>query len=396
MDVLNKTKPRLVLIPSDPIASYEKAGLDSWLEAYYNPQKIFEKVFALSPLEEGERIAYGMTIRGINQKDFLHTLKEIQPDVVRAYGGYWPADLACRYRMPNVPVIVSVHDSNPSLLHESVRYADLVICTSRAVQNRVLALPVNAQRIRLLPNRVDMGLFHPVEDKDGLQSIARYFPPGKHILHVGRKSYEKNLDTLISSLKFLPLSYSCIFVGLGDCTPFLSLAKDEGVSERCFWVDSVKNEELPGWYSWCDCMCTPSRWEGFGIVFIEAAACGAAIVTSDIAPMNEYLQNNRSACLVRDYENPKALAEAILKVCEDSDYHRLISAGALTAAQPFERSIVDKKEASIYREALGLEPLSLSISDKLNLAIWKASRKMRALSRGLLRQGTGEHDGNGG
>jgi glycosyltransferase involved in cell wall biosynthesis len=387
---------RLVIVPSDPIASYEEKGIGSWLEGYYNPQKLFREVFVLSPLEQGERFAYGIMIRGVKEKDFLHTLKEIQPDVVRAYGAYWPADLACRYRLPNVPVIVSVHDTNPSRLHKSVRYADLVICISRAVQNRVVALGVNPERLRLLPNRVDTSLFHPVEDKDGLQSIARCFSPGKHILHVGRKSHEKNLDTLISSLKFLPANYSSIFVGLGDRTPFLSLAKDEGVSERCFWVDSVKNEELPGWYSWCDCMCTPSRWEGFGIVFIEAAACGAAIVTSDIAPMNEYLENNRSACLLKDYEDPKALAEAILKVCEDSDYHRLISAGAVMAAQPFERSIVDKKEASIYREALGLEPLSLSISDKLNLAYWKASRRMIVLSRVILTQGTDEHRGSGG
>ena len=387
---------RLVVVPSDPIASYEKAGFDSWLEAYYNPMKVFQEVLAVSPLEQGERRAYGMTILGVQKREFLSTLSQLRPNVVRAYGGFWPSDLACRYRLPNVPVIVSVHDTNPSLLHKSVCYADLVICTSNAVKACAVATGVNPDRIRILPNRVDMEVFHPIQDKRVLLSIARRFPPGKHILHVGRKSYQKNLDTLISSLKFLPANYSCVFVGLGDRTPFLSLAKDEGVNERCFWVDSVKNDELPAWYSWCDCMCTPSRWEGFGIVFIEAAACGAAIVTSDIAPMNEYLKNNRSACLVKDYEDPKGLAKAILKACEDSDYHRLISAGAVMAAQPFERSIVDKKEASIYREALGLKPLSLSILNKLNLALCKTSRKVTALSRGILSEGTDEHDGSGG
>ncbi len=119
---------RLVVIPSDPIASYELAGYASRLKNRYNPQKMFDEVFAISPLEKGERKAYGIRIIGVTKREFLPVLRDIQPNVVRAFGGYWPADLACRYRLPGVPVVVSVHDTNPSLLHRSVRYADLVIC----------------------------------------------------------------------------------------------------------------------------------------------------------------------------------------------------------------------------------------------------------------------------
>jgi glycosyltransferase involved in cell wall biosynthesis len=370
-----KQGTRLVVLPSDPIASYEEKGIGCWLEAYYNPDKLFRDVFALSPLEQGERLAYGMTIRGVNEKNFLQTLKEIRPDVVRAYGGYWPADLACRYRLPDVPVIVSVHDTNPALLFKSLRYADLVICMSKAVEKKVLALGVDFSRIRILPNRIDLELFHPVRDEHAIASVAERFPPGKHILHVGRKSHEKNLDTLIRSLNFLPQDYIAVFVGIGDRTPFLSLAEKERVSQRCFWVDSVKNLELPLWYSWCDCVCVPSRWEGFGLVFVEAAACGAPIVTSDIAPMNEYLQHNVSACLVKDYENPKALSHAIRKACENHHYRHVISEGAAKAVLPFDRRTVDKAEGSIYQEAMKLTPLKVSTLKKTKLHVWKAQRK---------------------
>jgi glycosyltransferase involved in cell wall biosynthesis len=386
--MMEQRKPRLVVIPSDPIVAYEQKGIDSWLEAYYNPLKMFREVFAVSPLEQGERKAYGMTILGVREHDFLPTLRQLRPNVVRAYGGFWPADLACQYRLPDVPVIVSVHDTNPSLLHKSVRYADLVICMSKAVQKKVLALGIDFDRIRILPNRIDMEVFHPIEDEGAMETVAERFPPGKHILHVGRKSHQKNLDTLIRSLTLLPQDYCAVFVGQGDRSPFLSLAEEEGVSERCFWIDSVKNSKLPLWYSWSDCVCVPSRWEGFGVVFIEAAACGAAIVTSDIAPMNEYLQHNISACLVKDYEIPKALSDAIRKVCEDYSYRGLISKGAVKAAQPFERSIVEKEEAAIYQEALSLKPLSLSIADKLSLALWKANRTVTALSGHILSRET--------
>lgn len=369
MKMTDRRGPRLAVIPSDPLKAYELAGYDSWLEDYYNPQKMFREVFAISPLEEGEREAYGMTIIGVSEQEFLRVLHDLQPDVVRAYGGYWPADLACGHRLPEVPVIVSVHDSSRSSLHAAVRYADLVLCVSGAVEKVVLAKGVSPERIRRLPNRIDTNVFSPIRDKASLQFIARRFGEGKHILCVGRKSAQKNQDTLIRALKFLGHDYSCVFIGRGDSSPYMRIAEDLGVSKRCFWLDAVKNNELPLWYSWCDCMCVPSRWEGFGIVFVEAAACGAAIVTSDIAPMNEYLTHNVSAHLVKDYENPSALAEAIREVCEDSAYRDRLSADAVKAAQPFDREIVDAMEVAIYREGMSLPPLPWTL--RLEMAAWR-------------------------
>jgi len=369
---MSKALSRLVVIPSDPIAAYELKGIDSWLEGYYNPQRMFHEVFAVSPLEKGERKAYGMTIIGVGEQDFVKVLHDIQPDLIRAYGGYWPADLACRYRLPGVPVIVSVHDPNPSLLYLAVRYADLVICVSGAVEKRVLAKGVALERIRRLPNRIDTKVFRPVRDKDTIRSIVGSFGKGKHILCVGRRSKEKNQDTLIRALKLLGTDFSCVFLGRGDLSPYARIAEELGVSERCFWLDSVRNDELPSWYSWCDCMCIPSRWEGFGVVFIEAAACGAAIVTSDIEPMNEYLSHKVSAHLVKDYEDPSALAEAIRQVCEDAEYRSTLSAGAVKAAQPYDREIIDAMEVAIYREAMNLAPLPWTI--RLERAIWRVRK----------------------
>jgi len=359
---------RLVVVPSDPIADYEKAGYD-WLERYYNPAGTFDEVVAASPLEVGERKAHGMTIRGVKDGEFKSMLEQWRPQVVRAYGGYWPSDFVARNRLADIPVVVSVHDNRPESVHESLRFADLVACTSEAVRREVLARGVDRERTRILPNRVDRTVFKPSSDPRKLGELAQKFPPGKHILHVGRKSEQKNLDTLIRALAHLPENYSAVFVGAGDREPYVSLAREAGVANRCFWVESVKNSELPHWYAWCDCMCTPSRWEGFGIVFIEAAACGAAIVTSDLAPMNEYLTGDRSACLVRDYENPGALAGAVRKVCEDAVYHKTICEGAARAAEPFDRARVDETEAALYREAMQMGPMSLA--RRIDWMIWK-------------------------
>jgi glycosyltransferase involved in cell wall biosynthesis len=359
---------RLVVVPSDPIASYENAGQD-WLERYYNPLGAFREVYLVSPLESGTRQAHGMTIIAASAKEFQSQLRKVEPDVVRAYGGYAPADLVCQNRLKDVPVIVSVHDTNPDLLHPSIAYADLVICMSHVIASKVRALGTPPDRIRIMPNRVDLSVFRPITDGTKLESLRSEFPPGKAILHVGRKMPQKNLETIIGALRILPSEYYAVFIGAGDDRSYRALAGRAGVADRCYWKESVPNSDLPVWYSWAACMCTPSRWEGFGIVFIEAAACGAAIVTSDIAPMNEYLERDVSACLVENFEDPQAIAQAIRKVCENSEYRRKIQEGAIRAAQPFDRQRIDEQEIAIYREALAMPPRVLTASESRALRV---------------------------
>ena len=85
-------------------------------------------------------------------------------------------------------------------------------------------------------------------------------------------------------------------------------------------------------------MCVPSRWEGFGIVFIEALACESIVVTSDIAPMNEYIKHGRNGLLVKDYENPKALAEMIKTACNDKRLQECLKINTRKSVERFEKN----------------------------------------------------------
>ena len=366
---------RLLIVPTDPIDVYDKAGVGSWLEAYFNPHKMFEEVFAISPFGSGKREGYGMKwFLGVKERDFSQLLHKLRPDVVRAYGGFWPADLVTQHRAEGVPVIVSVHDSRPELVHDSVKHADFVFCVSSIVAREVLARGTQPSQIRILPNRVNVDIFRPRNETTAFESISCRFPPGKHILHIGRKADQKNLDTLIRALARLPQEYSCTFIGMGDCSRYLSLAEEIGVEKRCFWVEAVNNFELPLWYSWFDCFCVPSRWEGFGIVFAEAAACGAGIVTSDIAPMNEFLTNDINACLVKDYENPVAIAQAIHRVCEDHQFRQKIRTGAPKVAELFDARIIDTLEAAFYMEAIRSGPHRFSLLERIKRKVMASQR----------------------
>ena len=120
-------------------------------------------------------------------------------------------------------------------------------------------------------------------------------------------------------------------------------------------------------------MCVPSRWEGFGLVFMEAAACGSPIVSSNIAPMNEYFKHNESAHLISDITNPSVLAAGIRQVCENEHYREWLTAHALKIAGRFSVQEVHKTEASVYQKALATPPLSMK--DRLRIEWWKTKHK---------------------
>ena len=345
-------KPRtLVVIPTDPIEAYEKAGYD-YLERYYNPCGWFQKVFAISPRETRRRHAWGMEILPTTHLGYLRKLHHLKPDVVRAYGGYWASDLACGLRYPGIPVVVSVHDSDPSCFSESLRFASQVWCVSKIASQRAIEKGVAPDRIRLLPNRVDLQVFHPRHDPEAYSRILGFPPQGHLILHVGRMVHQKNIDTLLRAMVCLPKDYSVLFVGRGDSEPYRNLAEELGVSQRCHWKESIKNADLPILFSHCSCMCTPSRHEGFGIVFIEAAACGAAVITSNIAPMNEYLTHHKNAWLIDEFENHQSLAQGIRKVCENPLLESRLRESAIQIGQRFSRARIDALEKTYYSAIL--------------------------------------------
>jgi len=356
---------RLAVIPSDPLKAYKMKGTESWLEGYYNPLRFFDEVYLLSPLEKEKKHEFGMNIIPTKPKQLKSRIRELNIDVIRAYGGYWACDMACKNKVSEVPVVVSVHDTNPELLHNSIKKADVVFCVSEAVKKLVLTKFKKVDRVWILSNRVNFDTMRP-HPKNELKNLDKKYPFKYKILHIGRKVEQKNLDTLIKTLKILGGEYFLLAIGRGNKDKYVKLAKEQGVMERCYFIESIKNEELSRYYSWADCMCTPSRWEGFGVVFIEALACEAIVVTSDIAPMNEYIEHRKNGLLVKDYESPKALAEMIKIACNDKQLRESLKKNTRKSVERFEKSKIDELEINYYRKIL-----TMSQNKEFTISFWE-------------------------
>lgn len=346
---------KLVFFPSEPIVEYIKKGRTyDYLDKYYNPGEYFDEVYCLSPWgdKKEERIGKTCYIK-LRPYQFAKKIQEIRPDVVRGYGGYCCADWVSISKVKGIPTLVSVHDTNPALIHDSLKYADGIICMSKIVKDAVLKkVDMNPDKLWIMPNRIDIDLFSKKNDEQYFTKLNERFGTGKHILHVGRKAEEKNIDTVIRALQFLDDDFKCIFVGQGDIKYYQELAKKCGVNNRCSFVERVPYDELPYWYSWCDCMCTPSKWEGFGCVFIEAAACEAMIVTSNIAPMKEYLTNGVNSILVDDFLNPEKLADAIVVAVSNSKKIVEMRVAARSVGLKFSKDEIDRQEVEIYKKII--------------------------------------------
>lgn len=343
----------LGVIPNDRLDDYERKGIGCWLARYYNPQGSFERVYCLSPLERREEKRYGMIVIPTRPRQLPRRVRRLGLDILRAYGGSHPADVLAAARGTGIPLVVSVHDSDPATLSDNVRVADFVFSTSRIVADVVRARGVPDARIRILPNRVDRNQFCPDPTDPNIAALRARFPWRYGILHVGRRSPQKNLDTVVGALAHLGPEYGLVAVGQGDGGPYRELAQRLGLDERCCFLDRVPNTALPSYYRWCACLCVPSRWEGFGLVFIEAMACAATVVTSAIAPMTEYIRDGVSGILVEAFEDSRAIATAIAQACEDPALRGLGEA-ARESTRPFAVEVVDALEVGYYREALAL------------------------------------------
>jgi glycosyltransferase involved in cell wall biosynthesis len=294
-------------------------------------------------------------------------LRALKVDVVRAYGGKWPVPMAVFFRAKDVPVVVSIHDRRPEMLYPSVRWADVVLCVSEQSRQQVLKYHSLPDRVWLRPNGVDLDRMRPCP-LDQWQPLGRKYPFNKVILHVGRKSPEKNIELLIRALKYLPSGTGLVMAGPGDDSRLRQLAEEAGVSSRCVFIEMVPNAELPAFYSWADCFCLPSFDEAMSNVVLEAMACGCPMVLSSAAAAGVGVEDGKEALLVGDMRSAEGLAQLIMRVINDPLLADNLKADARLKAEKFDQKITARMEADQYQLVLEMRDAGLFEQPLMNIA----------------------------
>jgi asparagine synthase (glutamine-hydrolysing) len=200
-----------------------------------------------------------------------------------------------------------------------VRGLDGFIAVSELTKRRFLNWAgVQPERGRILPNCIDLSRFRPGARNPEL--LERYRLRGKTVLMtLGRlaseeryKGFDEVLDSMPRLLSKLP-SLAYLIAGDGaDRARLEAKASSLGISEFVVFAGRVREEEKVDHYRLADAYVMPSRGEGFGIVLLEAMACGIPVVASKIDGGAEALRGGALGTLV-DPGNAQELEDAILR-----------------------------------------------------------------------------------
>jgi glycogen(starch) synthase len=192
------------------------------------------------------------------------------------------------------------------------------------------------------------------------------------LLNVGRVDPRKGLDTAIRALALLPPQATLDVVGRGDeghLADLQNLAAELGVADRVRW-STAPRDQLKAVYAAADVFVFPVTWdEPFGLVPLEAMACGTAVVATGTGGSGEFLIDGWNS-LRFGVEDPTALAQAIVRLAEDPALrNRLTEAGRRTAAELTIDRLADVLEAwhvaAAARFADGRPPHRPALSDLL-------------------------------
>ncbi|MFH0754182.1 MAG: glycosyltransferase family 4 protein [Candidatus Omnitrophota bacterium] len=343
----------LAVIPGNSMDDLAEKGVLARLSSYYNPERFFDRVVVFSPFEESVREVAGMQIVPTKDHQLPSRLGSYKIDLVRAYGGGTPADMAVFYRAARVPVIVSIHDKRASMIHEGVTCADVVFVVSQELREILVSRGVAPSRIMVVPNGVDDVLMRPLPP-ESFSDLGLKYPFKYKLLHVGRKSPEKNIEAIIHALVQLGEDYGLVAVGQGDAAFYEALALAQGVSDRCIFLPGVSQEELVRFYNWADCVCHPSRSEAMCNVLLEALACGRAVVSTVTAATGVGDGPMSAMRLLADPEDVGLLAQMLRSLCEDAREREALCSRARKSVEHLFLFKTQAHEVACYRQVLSM------------------------------------------
>jgi phosphatidylinositol alpha-1,6-mannosyltransferase len=229
------------------------------------------------------------------------------------------------------------------LMRRVLRSADAVVANSRATARAVASLGVDDGRVTVVYPGVDASRFRPdVPDASAVR--AELAAPGTFVLlTVGRLQRRKGHDLVLQAIAGLvpEIALRYVIVGDGDERARLQqLSRELGVDAYVHFAGAVPAEQLPSYYAAADCFVHPNRVdgsdvEGFGIVFLEAAASGLAVIGGSSGGAAEAVADGVTGLLVSGTDVDE-LRRALLLLIRDPERRQALgAAGRARVADTF-------------------------------------------------------------
>lgn len=271
-------------------------------------------------------------------------------------------------RLKPCPVVLTCHDLIGMLFPQnlppiarfywsrwlplSVGFADAIIADSLATQRDIVRLlAIDPERIHVIHLGVDPR-FQPQERQEIARIRQRYQLPERFILFVGTLEPRKGIDTLIDALAALRQAQPELALVIAGkrgwyWEQLLQRIETQGLAAQVHVLDYVHEDDLVGLYAAAAVFALPSRYEGFGLPVLEAMACGAPVVTTNVSSLPEV---TGEAGLMVAPNDVDALAAAIHVILDQPQLHAALRARGLERARGFSWARTAQATLQVYEQ----------------------------------------------
>jgi len=289
-----------------------------------------------------------------------------------------------------IPLVITVHSLEPlrpwkreqlgggydfSLWVEktALEMADAVIAVSEETKRDILSLfNVREERISVIHNGIDLSEYKPTRDEASLRALG-IDPARPYILFVGRITRQKGIIHLVRAIRHLDPGFQVVLCAGAPDTPEIATEMQRAVAAarehhgEIIWIEKmVSRPEAIALYSGAGVFVCPSIYEPFGIINLEAMACGTPVVASAVGGIKEVVVDGETGYLVpltQMTESPfeatepevfaADLAARINQLMADPDLAaRMGAAGRRRAEQLFGWDAIARKTEGLYRHLL--------------------------------------------
>jgi len=238
------------------------------------------------------------------------------------------------------------------LMRRVLAKADRIIATSPNYVQSSSHLSQVAEKCTVIPLGIDLAPFLKAQEEDVEWLRQRYRPP--LLLFVGLLRYYKGLGYLIQAMK--EVNARLVVVGSGPMKQeWQSLATRLGLADKVFFEGRVEDGLLPAYYQACDLFVLPAshRSEAFGVVQVEAMACGKAVVSTELGTGTSFVNVDGETGLVVAPRDPEALAHGINRLLSDDQLRTQMGGKAkLRAAREFSHEVMIDRVLELYHGLL--------------------------------------------
>jgi len=227
---------------------------------------------------------------------------------------------------------------------EIAAQADLLIASTDDERADLMRLyGADPDHIAVVPPGVDLAMFQPIDRDEARRKIG--YGAGRLLLFVGRLERLKGVEVAIRALallrdrahddvRLLILGEDSREGDESEKDRLKEIAAAAGVRDRVDFLGSVAHHELPFFYSAADVCVMPSYSESFGLVGLEAQACGRPVVGSDVTGLRSVVRDEVSGYLLESHD-PAMYAERIGRLIDNPELAQQMGRRGRLLAQRF-------------------------------------------------------------